>query len=57
MLESIGSQTVGHYWQLNNNNYMDMDVWVVSSLTIMTGVTHKSAFLLDVYLGSGTASS
>ena len=57
MLESIGSQTVGHYWQLNNNNYMDMDVWVVSSLTVMTGVTHKSAFLLDVYLGSGTTSS
>ena len=27
------------------------------SLTIMTGVTHMSAFLLDVYLGSGTASS
>ena len=27
------------------------------SLTIMTGITHMSAFLLDVYLGSGTTSS
>ena len=27
-----GQESIRHDWQLNNNNYMDMDVWVVSSL-------------------------